>query len=165
MAMTFDTSQWDRASKALLANAEPRIRRDVVQSTTRRMAETARAAARSQAGPAGRGGASGYAAETIAERDTANGAEIHGGAGSGKGAQVFHGTEFGAQRRRRSTYVMRTAGRGVGVAVTRRTTRQFRPFVGRQGYYFWPAVRQGLRGIDTRVAETLTRIVEEASHG
>lgn len=156
MSVRFDTSQWDQASKALTARSEMAIRREVIQATLRRAAETARTAGRGQPGPAS------YGAETIGTRDTARGAEIHAGGGGGKGSAVFKGTEFGAQGRRRATYAMRT--RGGSRAVTRRTTRQFRPFVGRSGYYFFPAVRQALRGIDQRVADELTKLVD-SSHG
>jgi hypothetical protein len=156
MAIHMDTSQWDRASKALTTAAETTIRRDVVQVAMRRAADQARATGR------GQGGAAAYGAETIGVRLTATGAEIHAGGGGGKGGQLFYGTEFGAQGRRRTTYVMRTAAGGR--AVTRRTTRQFRPFVGRQGYYFFPAVRQALRGIDGRVADALTKAASNG-HG
>jgi len=43
--------------------------------------------------------------------------------------------------------------------VRRRTTKQFHPHLGRRGYWFWPAVRKDLKGINRRVYELLAKAV------
>jgi len=75
-----------------------------------------------------------------------------------EGLPYIHGAEFGSDRRRRTAYVTRSR-KGNGYLVRRRTTRQFKPHLGKHGYWFWPAVRRDLAGINRRVFELLSDVV------
>lgn len=75
-----------------------------------------------------------------------------------EGLPYIHGAEFGSHRKRRLDYVTRSR-KGNGYLVRRRTTRQFKPHLGKRGYWFWPAVRTDLAGINRRVFKLLSDVV------
>lgn len=103
---------------------------------------------------AGAGGVAARAARRTHTVSTADGVSV-----VAAGEPFMFGAEFGSKRKRRRSYVTRSrAGRGY-VVPRRRTTMQFRPHLGRRGYWFWPAVRTDLRGINRRVAELLRETV------
>ena len=59
---------------------------------------------------------------------------------SGGGLPYTKGAEFGGRIRRTTHYS--TSPRGTRyIVVLRRSTQQFRPHRGREGYFFWPTVR------------------------
>ena len=128
---------------------QARIRQEAIVVEARKLAAQARSAGHSFPGAAK------YAADTIHERDLPAGAEINAAGGGGLGAQVFKGYEFGARGKRRKTYARRT--RGGAAPVTRRTTRQFPPFLGRTGYFYWPTLRSGIKGIRARVETAVNK--------
>lgn len=98
------------------------------------------------------------AASTVHVRVTATGADIHGGSGTGRAAQVFQGAEFGARGLRRTGYVRKNnRGRGGPHVVRRRTTRQFPPHLGTHGYFYWPTLRAGIKGIHRRIEQQIDR--------
>lgn len=71
---------------------------------------------------------------------------------------VLYGAEFGSDRKRRRSYVNRSR-KGTAYVVTRRTTKQFKPHLGRRGYWFWPTVRSDLKGINARVGKAINEVV------
>lgn len=75
-----------------------------------------------------------------------------------EGLPYIHGAEFGSDRKRRVDYVTRSR-KGNGYVIRRRTTMQFKPHLGKRGYWFWPAVRTDLAGINRRVFELLGKTV------
>lgn len=60
--------------------------------------------------------------------------------GSGLGATIFNGAEYGGRKPKRIPYATRSRA-GKPYVVHRRTTMQFLPHLGTEGYFFWPAVR------------------------
>lgn len=58
---------------------------------------------------------------------------------------VFFGSEFGGQKRK--------------------TTQQFRPSKGREGYWFWPTLRQEETRIGQQWLDAVDEVLEEASRG
>lgn len=102
----------------------------------------------------GVGGSAVRAARRLRVVSTADGMSVSAG-----GDPVIFGAEFGSKRKRRRAYVSRSrAGRGF-VVPRRRTTMQFKPHLGRRGYWFWPAVRTDLRGINRRVHDLIVEAV------
>jgi hypothetical protein len=73
---------------------------------------------------------------------------------------VTMGAEFGSfgKRSKKRAYVTRSR-KGNAYVVRRRTKVQFRPHLGRRGYWFWPAVRKDLKGINRRVGELIREAV------
>jgi hypothetical protein len=126
------------------------VKQKAIQAEARALAGKARAAAglRIQR----------LAATTVRTETTASGADIHGGGGSGPAGAVFKGAEFGARGVRRTSYVRRAnRGRGRPGVVRRRTTRQFPPYLGRHGYFYWPTLRAGIKGIQRRIQQAIER--------
>lgn len=71
---------------------------------------------------------------------------------------VLMGGEYGSKVRRKKPYVTRSR-KGRGYLVRRRTKNQFKPFLGRRGYWFWPTVRTDLKGINRRVGQIVAGVV------
>lgn len=88
---------------------------------------------------------------------TTAGLDIAGGQGSGLGATLFDGAEYGGRKSKKVTYATRSR-RGKAYVVRRRTTMQFLPHLGREGYFFWPAVRDGMK----RLSKEQDALVEKA---
>lgn len=63
------------------------------------------------------------------------------------GLPYVMGSEFGGGNRRTTYYSHSRLGRSY-LIVQRHTTRQFRPFVGQQGYWFTPQLRANSRGVN-----------------
>ena len=100
------------------------------------------------------GGVAAHAARHLRIASTADGISV-----AASGDPTIFGAEFGSKRKRRRSYVTRSrAGRGY-VVPRRRTTMQFAPHLGKRGYWFWPAVRTDLRGINRRVYELMRKTV------
>lgn len=100
------------------------------------------------------GGPARIAGRTVALVSARDGVAVRAG-----GTPVLFGAEFGSKRVRRKAYVTRSRARTPYV-VRRRTTRQFRPFLGRRGYWFWPTVRSDLKGINARVGRVIAEAVD-----
>jgi hypothetical protein len=101
----------------------------------------------------GVGGVARHAARNLRVVSTTDGVSV-----TASGDPTIFGAEFGSHRKRRKAYVNRSR-RGDGYIVRRRTTMQFKPHLGRRGYWFWPAVRTDLAGINRRVLELLSDVV------
>jgi len=101
------------------------------------------------------GGVAVHASRRLEIVSTADGISVTAG-----GDPTIFGAEFGSKRatRRRTAYVNRSRA-GRPYIVRRRTTKQFHPHLGRRGYWFWPAVRKDLKGINRRVYELLAKAV------
>lgn len=101
------------------------------------------------------GGSAVHAARHLRIVSTQDGMSVAAG-----GDPVIFGAEFGSKRNRRQRrrYIGRSRA-GRGYIVKRRTTMQFKPHLGRRGYWFWPTVRTDLKGINKRVYELLVKAV------
>lgn len=69
-----------------------------------------------------------------------DGIELEGGAGGGLGATLFPGGEYGGRKSKKVTYATRSP-LGKAYVVSRRTTMMFKPWLGREGHWFWPTIR------------------------
>lgn len=136
-----------------LVGAEPRIQEALRNEAIRRVRAMA-FSAKNRAAHLGR--LQRHAGRTVGSRATRDGAEMKGGGSdSTLGGAVFMGSEFGG-RRKLKTYMTRSRS-GNPYVVRRHTTRMFRVHLGTVGYFFWPSVRRGLRGL----SDTASRLIEE----
>lgn len=87
-------------------------------------------------------------------RNLADGVEMSAG-----GTEFLLGAEFGGRRAPKRSYVNRSK-RGLAYVTKRRTTMQFHPWAGHQGYWFTPAWKAALQGVRTKLLTALTREVE-----
>lgn len=71
------------------------------------------------------------------------------------------GSEFGGQKSRKIGYPTRSP-QGTRYLVYRRTTMQFRPHQGREGYWFFPTIKEG-RGQD-QMMRGWSELVEAVFH-
>jgi hypothetical protein len=99
-----------------------------------------------------------HAASTVQVSGVADGLSIQGGGGGGLGGTLFAGGEFGGRKSKKVYYPTRSRSGGVYV-VKRRTTMQFLPHLGNEGYFFWPAIRDWLPRLLKVQTETLERSV------
>lgn len=83
------------------------------------------------------------AADSVAATRSRDGIDIEGGRGSDLSAVLFDGGEYGGRKSRKVTYATRSP-LGRAYVVNRRTTMQFLPHLGREGYFYWPTVRDWL---------------------
>jgi len=97
------------------------------------------------------------AAATVISAPIPQGIEIAGGAGQSLGAVLFDGAEYGGRKSKRVTYATRSR-QGRAYVVRRRTTMQFLPHLGREGYFYWPTIREWI----PRLAERQDAIVKKA---
>lgn len=86
-----------------------------------------------------------------------DGIDIAGGRGADLGAVLFDGGEYGGRKSRKVVYVTRSR-LGRPYIVRRRTTMQFLPHLGREGYFYWPTIREWL----PRLAKAQEALVEKA---
>lgn len=77
---------------------------------------------------------------TVVVERKPDGITIAGGRGGGLGATLFDGAEFGGRKSKKVAYATRSRS-GTPYIVNRRTTMQFLPWLGREGYMFWPSIR------------------------
>jgi hypothetical protein len=77
--------------------------------------------------------------------------------GAGLSGTLLMGGEFGGRKRPRRPYAYRSRSGNAYIA-KRRATMQFKPHLGRRGYWFWPTVRTDLKGINARVSEILAKV-------
>jgi hypothetical protein len=72
-----------------------------------------------------------------------DGIDANGGRGGNLGAVLFAGAEFGGRKSKKVVYMSRSP-LGRAYSIRRRTTMQFLPHLGREGYFFWPTMRDWL---------------------
>lgn len=89
-----------------------------------------------------------------------DGIELKGGGGSGLGDTLFAGGEYGGRKARKRPYAARSR-RGTPYVVYRRTTMQFLPHLGREGYFYWPTIREWM----PRLVKAQQKLVEQAMGG
>lgn len=97
---------------------------------------------------------------SVSFRNKADGIEIEGGTGGGLGATLFPGGEYGGRKSRKVTYATRSP-LGTAYVIKRRTTMQFLQWLGHEGYFFWPAIRDAMK----RLAKEQDEIVGKALGG
>jgi len=100
------------------------------------------------------GGSATHAARGLRISSTTKGVSV-----VASGSATLHGAEFGANRPGPYITYATTSRAGRAYAVRRRTKGQFRPWLGRTGYWFWPTVRTDLKGINQRVGQILMKAV------
>jgi hypothetical protein len=98
------------------------------------------------------------AASTLEITRDAQGISIRGGGGGGLGGQLFAGGEFGGRKSAKKIYATRSPD-GTAYVVKRRTTMQFLPHLGNEGYFFWPTMRNWLPKLLKMQTETLERVI------
>lgn len=109
----------------------------------------------------GLGGIPAIASRTIRVSTLKNGARAHAGGSGTLGGVLTKGAEYGGGRRPKRAYVTRSR-KGLPYVVKRHTTRQFHPFLGTRGYWFWPTVRLDLKGVRKRIK---VAVVKAANRG
>ena len=97
------------------------------------------------------------AAGSVTLRNSTAGIELAGGQGGGLGATLFDGGEYGGRKSKKVVYATHSP-RGKAYIVKRRTTMQFLPSLGKEGYMFWPSVREAMK----RLAKEQDALVEKA---
>lgn len=83
------------------------------------------------------------AADSVTAQRSRDGIDIEGGRGTDLAAVLFDGGEYGGRKSRKVTYATRSPA-GRAYVVNRRTTMQFLPHLGREGYWYWPTIREWL---------------------
>lgn len=104
------------------------------------------------------GGAARIAASSVASNKGRDGATLRAG-GSGLAGALVMGAEFGGRRKPRRPYVTRSR-KGNPYIVRRRTTQQFKPHLGRRGYWWYPTIRDDLKGIRKRIRVAVVKAME-----
>lgn len=87
-----------------------------------------------------------------------DGFEATGGRGAGLGATLFAGAEFGGRKSKKVTYVARSR-LGRTYSVRRRTTMQFLPHLGKEGYFFWPTIREWMPKLHEQEVKIVNQIL------
>jgi hypothetical protein len=100
------------------------------------------------------------AASNVNVNRIGTGIEASGGGRGGLGGVLWNGGEYGGRKSRKETYATRSP-LGRPYTVQRRSTMQFLPHLGNEGYFFWPAVRDWM----PRLEEQTQQIVERALGG
>lgn len=102
------------------------------------------------------------AAASVRSTSDATGATIAGGGGGGGGgglgATLFSGAEYGGRKSKKVPYGTRSPN-GRAYVVKRRTTMQFLPHLGNEGYFFWVAIRRWLPELYKKQARTVEEFV------
>jgi hypothetical protein len=98
------------------------------------------------------------AASTINVTRDAQGISVIGGGSGGLGGQLFAGGEFGGRKSKRKAYATRSPN-GTAYVVRRRTTMQFLPHLGQEGYFYWPTIRDWLPNLYKQQQKTLARVM------
>ena len=144
LLLDFLIKEINRAGPKARADLRKRVKREIEDPLAARIRSVAN-------GPHGR-----EAAKTV---KTTGGSKpaIWLGRGSGVGAAVAFGSEFGGQKDKKVTYITNSKNKAKRYIVSRRTTKQFRPHLGQRGYWMAPTMRQAFP--DT-LAKTV-KIVEE----
>lgn len=104
----------------------------------------------------GIGGVCRVVGPTVAVSTTSTGMAVSVGL-SGLAAALSKGAEYGGRRRGKRSYVTRSR-KGTAYVIRRRTTQQFKPFLGTRGYFFWPVARTDLKGINARVGALVSEV-------
>lgn len=100
-----------------------------------------------------------HAADSLAIRRDRFGVELAGAAaGSALDRALYHGGEYGGRKSTRVRYATRSRA-GRAYAVRRRTTMQFLPHLGRDGYFVWPTVREWLPKINRAIGDNVARVL------
>lgn len=100
-----------------------------------------------------------HAVRSLALRKDRFGVELAGAAsGSELDRILYYGGEYGGRKSRKATYATRAPG-GRAYVVRRRTTMQFLPHLGREGYFMWPTVREWLPRINRAIGERVAKVL------
>jgi hypothetical protein len=98
------------------------------------------------------------AASTIDVRRETQGIALTAGQRGGLNAVLFPGGEYGGRKSKKVTYATRSRA-GRAYVVRRRTTMQFLPHLGHEGYFFWPTMRDWLPRLEKIQTETVERVM------
>lgn len=96
------------------------------------------------------------AAATVGSRNTGYGIDL-GPSGGGLGGVLFQGAEFGGRKRPKKAVVRGRPLWGKPGSVVRRTTMQFLPHLGHEGYFFWVTVRERMPKLEKALQETVQK--------
>jgi hypothetical protein len=99
-----------------------------------------------------------HAASTVNVTKGSQGIVIKGGGGGGLGGILFAGAEFGG-RKQKKVYRSTRSPAGKAYVVKRRTTMQFLPHLGQEGYFYWPTVRAWLPKLYQMQKATVERTI------
>lgn len=94
------------------------------------------------------------AASTVDSHNTGDGISL-GSSGGGLGGTLFPGAEFGGRKRPKRAVVRGRPVWGRPGTVVRRTTMQFLPHLGHEGYFLWPTVRDWMPKIEKATGEAV----------
>jgi hypothetical protein len=79
----------------------------------------------------------------------------------GSGDVLFPGAEYGGRKSRKVTVARGRPLFGQPATIRRRTTMQFLPWLGHEGYMFWPTIREWM----PKIEKTTGEIVEKSMGG
>lgn len=99
------------------------------------------------------------AASTVRYSPVKGGGRVSAGGGGGLASTLLKGAEFGGRRKPKRAYAYRSPLGTVYIA-RRRATRQFLPYLGTRGYWFYPTVRKDMRGIRGRLRDVVQRVID-----
>jgi len=100
-----------------------------------------------------------HAARSVAIRPDRYGVELAGAAaGTALDRVLYYGGEYGGRVSRKVRYAT-TSRTGRRYVVRRRTTMQFLPHLGREGYFVWPTVREWLPKINRAIGANVARVL------
>jgi hypothetical protein len=98
------------------------------------------------------------AASTIEVTRDTEGITLRGGGRGGVNAVLFPGGEYGGRKSKKVAYATRSP-RGTAYVVRRRTTMQFLPHLGHEGYFFWTTMRDWLPKLYKIQQETVEKSI------
>lgn len=100
-----------------------------------------------------------HAKNSLALRKDQFGVEVAGAAaGTALDRVLYYGGEYGGRKSRKVRYATRSRA-GRAYVVRRRTTMQFLPHLGREGYFLWPTVRVWLPKINQAIGDQVARVL------
>ena len=100
-----------------------------------------------------------HAANSLALRKDRFGVELAGASsGTSLDRTLYYGGEYGGRKSRKVRYATRSR-RGRAYVVYRRTTMQFLPHLGQEGYFLWPTVRLWLPKINKAIGQQVAKVL------
>jgi hypothetical protein len=100
-----------------------------------------------------------HAARSLDLRRDRFGVELVGAArGTPLDRALYYGGEYGGRKSQKVRYATRSRA-GRAYVVRRRTTMQFLPHLGREGYFLWPTVREWLPTINKAIGQQLVKVL------
>ena len=103
-------------------------------------------------------GAAEIAVDSLALSTAGSTLTLKAGGRGGLASTLTPGGEYGGRKRGKRSYVGRSP-KGTPYVMRRRATQQFKPHLGNRGYWFWPTVREDLKGVNQRIRKIIDKVI------